>query len=75
MKGFDVGYLYPTVGPEKYKYIGLTLKAWCYEACICDYEKAYNIWLELANLYKNDGLEIEAEITRENADRVKAKMS
>ena len=64
-----------TLSPEKYKYIGLTLKAWCYEACICDYEKAYNIWLELANLYKNDGLEIEAEITRENADRVKAKMS
>ena len=53
----------------------MRLKAWCYEANICDYEKAYNIWLELAEIYKNEGLEIEAEITRENADRAKAKMS
>ncbi|MBR6676144.1 MAG: hypothetical protein IKL24_02300 [Clostridia bacterium] len=54
---------------------GLRKIAWCYEACVCDYEKAYNMWLDLASIYKNEGLEIEAEITRENADRAKAKMS
>ncbi len=53
-------------------HIGLRNIAWCYEAFIGDYEKAHNIWLELANLYKNEGLEIDAEITKDNAERVKA---
>lgn len=55
-------------------HIGLRNKAWCYETYICDYEKAYNIWLDLANIYKSEGLEIESEITKENAERVKAKI-
>ena len=54
-------------------HVGLRCIAWCYEDYVCDYEKAYSTWLELAEIYKNEGLEIEAEITRENADRVKGK--
>ena len=63
---------FETLSPKNH--IGLRLKAWLYEAYICDYEKAYNIWLDIAQLYKDEGFDLEAEVTRENADRVKAKM-
>ena len=39
-----------------------------------EYEKSYNSWLELTNLYKNEGLENEAEMTMREAEAVKAKI-
>ncbi len=52
---------------------GLCSKAWCYDY-MGEYEKSYNAWLELVNLYKNEGLENEAEMAKRNAEEVKAKM-
>ena len=53
---------------------GLSNKAICYDIYMCEYEKSYNSWLELANLYKNEGLENEAEMARNNAEEVKSKI-
>lgn len=53
---------------------GLSNKATCYDIYMGEYEKSYNAWLELANLYKNEGLENEAEMAKRNAEEVKAKI-
>ncbi len=53
---------------------GLSNKATCYDIYMGEYEKSYNSWLELANLYKNEGLENEAEMAKHKAEKVKGKI-
>ena len=53
---------------------GLSNIATCYDLYMGEYEKSYNTWLELVNLYKNEGLENEAEMAKRNAEEVKAKI-
>jgi len=56
------------------EHCGLANKATCYDIYMGEYEKSYNTWLELAKLYKNEGLENEAEMTMREAETVKAKI-
>ncbi len=53
---------------------GLWNIAYCYDLYMGEYKKSYNTWLELANLYKNEGFEIESEMAKRNAEEVKAKI-
>ena len=49
-------------------------KAVSYDIYMGEYEKSYNTWLELAKLYKNEGLEVDAEMAMREAEAVKAKI-
>ena len=53
---------------------GLANKATCYDIYMGEYEKSYNSWLELAKLYKNEGLEVDAEMAMREAEAVKTKI-
>lgn len=49
-------------------------KAFCYEE-ICEYENAYNIWLEIIETLKTDGYELEIEAAEKRAQACLEKMN